>query len=388
MDTVKVLQEKARTAVGYDDFGDESYLDGLGRLISSIESEADVNERGRGMAEYQIVDFLSRRLEVEHWYAKHPEIDEQEIVAPVIGLGLPRTGSTALSAMLGEDPAVRTIRAWESSTPCPPPEAATQHDDPRIAAQLVRMSYTDQIAPRLKVMLPNSPTAPTECQFYMAYDFKSQIFQASFRIPTYVTWLNEEADLVPTYQYVKRVLKLLQWRCPPNRWSLKNPAHIVFIDALDKVFPDARYWMTHRDITKVIPSVTDLYAEFSRPCTDDLDIRWIGEMNMDWTELGMHRVAAFRARGNDSRFFDVEFDEFQSDPIAVITRLYAFLGEELTDTARERMIAWRANSPRDKFGKHEIDLASLAIDLDEIRSRFSFYDSRRGRHAPAAAMAS
>lgn len=40
----------------------------------------------------------------------------------------------------------------------------------------------------------------------------SAVFQAFAYIPTYVEWLNHHADLVPTYAYVKRVLKLLQWR--------------------------------------------------------------------------------------------------------------------------------------------------------------------------------
>ena len=388
MDRVTALLDRAKTAIGHDDFGPESFLEGLGRLVASMDAEARLNEQGRAIAEHQIVEFLGWRLQVEHWYAQHPEIDAEEIVAPVIGLGLPRTGSTALACLLAEDPSVRTVRAWESSAPCPPPEAATEHDDPRIAEQAVRMSFMDQLAPRLKIMLPVSPTAPTECQHYMAYDFKSQIFQASMRIPSYVNWLNESADLVSTYQYVKRVLKLLQWHCPPKRWRLKNPTHILFIDALDQVFPDARYWMTHRDIAKVIPSVTDLYIELSRAFTDEVDVAYIAEMNIRWTELGMHRVAAFRTRGGESRFFDVDFQEVQNDPITIIERLYAFLGEEFTDVARARMIKWRGDTPADKHGRHDYDLAALGLDLDEIRSRFSFYDSGRGRRSAPVELAS
>ena len=377
MNRVAALLERARLATGHDDFGADSFREALDRLVSAMDAEGRLNETGKAMAEHQIVDFLGRRLQVEHWYALHPEIDAEEIVAPLIGLGLPRTGSTALSFMLAEDPAVRSIRSWESSAPCPPPESATEHDDPRIAEQVARMAFSDQLAPRLKTMLPSSPTAPTECQHYMGYDFKSQIFQATLRIPSYVKWLNEEADLVPTYRYVKRVLKLLQWHCPPKRWRLKNPAHILFIDALDQVFPDARYWMTHRDVTKVMPSVVDLYVELSRAFTDDLDIDYIAQMNISWTELGMHRVAAFRRGGADHRFFDIQFAEFQRGPIAVIERLYRFLGEELTDVARVRMIKWRSETPADKHGRHEYDVAALGLDLDALRERFRFYQDEQ-----------
>ena len=49
-------------------------------------------------------------LEVERWHGEHPEIAEQEIAAPLFGLGLPRTGSTALSFLLAQDPARRPLR--------------------------------------------------------------------------------------------------------------------------------------------------------------------------------------------------------------------------------------------------------------------------------------
>jgi len=376
LDRISTLIDRARTATSLRDLGEPSFREGLERLVASVDAQARLNEQGRALFEYQIVDLLSKRLEVEHWYALHPEIDEQQIEAPLIGLGLPRTGSTAFSCMLAADPRVRSIRAWESSAPCPPPETATELDDPRIAAQEQAMVHTALLSPRFQSMLPMTPTAPSECQMYMAQDFRSQVFQATYRIPDYVTWLNNEADLVPTYKHVKRILKLLQWRCPPTRWRLKNPSHIVFIEALDIVFPDARYWMTHRPIEDVIPSVVDLYAELSGPYTDDLDIRYIAEMNVGWTELGLKRVFEFRRNGNDPRFFDVEFSAFQGDPLNTIERLYAFLGEELTDEAHARMVAWRRDTPRNEYERREFDREGLGIDRKSLQARFAFNDER------------
>ena len=216
---------------------------------------------GRAAFDAQIVGLLSNRLQVEHWYHMHPEIDEQQIKAPLIGLGLPRTGSTALSNLLAADPTVRTIRNWEAQWPCPPPESESQYDDPRIAKAEESMARRNRLFPRMKMMVPSTATSPTECQTYMGMNFTSQLFQSSARIPSYVEWLHHKADLAPTYLYAKRVLKLLQWRCPPRAWRLKNPSHILFIDALSQVFPDARFWMTHREVGSVLPSVADLYFE-------------------------------------------------------------------------------------------------------------------------------
>jgi hypothetical protein len=375
MSRVSELLDQARTQTSLHHFGDDGFRGGLEILVRSADEEARLNALGRTVFDGQIVGLLSRRLEVEDWYARHPEIDEQEITAPLIGLGLPRTGSTALSCLLAEDPAVRFIRGWEDARPCPPPQSASEHTDPRIAEMRERGKLMSGLAPRVRAMVPTSPTGPSECQNFMGYDFKSHLFQASVRIPTYSQWLHYEADLEPTYRYVKRVLKLLQWRCPPYRWRLKNPTHIIFIDALDKVFPDARYWMTHRDIASVIPSVSDLYYELSKSLTDDIDQPYLARLNEEVWELGMHRLIKFRDGGRqDGRFYDLYFARVQADPIPEIEGLYAWLGEPLTEEARRRMIAWGQDNPREKHSGP--DMGAFGIDIATLRERFRFYTDR------------
>ena len=373
---IKELLHRAQIATSLNNFGDDSFREGLEILVNSARKEARFSTTGKAAFDAQVVNLLSSRLQVEHWYQLHPEIDEQEITAPLIGLGLPRTGSTALSCLLAEDPAVRCIRNWEAQEPCPPPETATQYTDPRIDAAQQSLARRHAMFPRMKMMVPSTATSPTECQTFMGYDFKSQLFQASANIPSYVHWLNHEADLVPTYHYVKRVLKLLQWRCPPTRWRLKNPSHTLYIDALSTVFPDARFWMTHRDITRVIPSVADLYYELTKGLSDDVDKIAIAQQNTDCWELGMRRMVAFRDAGHDHRFFDVDFAPFQQDPFPILAQLYAFLGEELTTETRARMATWRKNTPRDKHGEHRYDAADFGINLDQLRERFRFYADR------------
>ncbi|MCB2080840.1 MAG: sulfotransferase [Novosphingobium sp.] len=376
MSRVSDLLDAAKAATGFDNFGDDGFREGLEILVESADREARLNDAGRAMFDGQCTLFLSRRLEIEDWYARHPEIDDEEIVAPLMVLGLPRTGSTALHCLLGEDPAVRVMRNWECMMPCPPPEAETYETDPRIALMDEQMKLRDKMTPRMKQMLPSTATSPTEDQVTMGFDFKSQMFQASFRIPTYVEWFNTRADLVPTFEYVKRVLKLLQWRCPPKRWRLKNPTYSLFIDALDTVFPDARYCMTHRDVANVIPSVADLYFEMGRITTDDPDKHWMGSVMADSCELGMHRMIDFRDRGNEHRFFDIHFAPFQKDPYPTLEKLYEFLGEDFTDEARARMKAWRENTPRDKHGRHEYDPADYGLDRQQLREQYQFYTER------------
>jgi hypothetical protein len=373
---VSTIIEGAKSATGLSNFGPDGWQEGLEILTDSANREANLNEMGTASYIGQCTMFLMRRLEIEDWYARHPEIDEQEIVAPLMVLGLPRTGSTALHCLLGEDPDVRVMRNWECMFPCPPPEAATYWSDPRIAMMDENMKMRDVMTPRMKQMLPSTSTSPTEDQMTMGYDFKSQMFQASFRIPSYTDWFNNKADLVPTMHYVKRVLKLLQWRCPPTRWRLKNPTYALLIDALDTVFPDARYAMTHRDVADVIPSVADLYYEMSHKNTDTPDKNWMGATMRESCALGMKRVMAFRDAGNEHRFFDAHFADFQRDPFPHMEKLYAFLGEEFTDDTRQRMAKWRSEQPRGKHGAHEYDPADYGLDKSELRQFYRFYSDR------------
>ena len=235
---VEHLIETAVARTGSDDFGGETWREGLSVLVDSVTRESALNELGESVMTDQIVSLLVNRLEVEQWYARHPEIDEQEIVAPLFGLGLPRTGSTALSFLLASDTARRSLRTWEAGSPCPPPETETEHSDPRIAATQVNIDITNEMFPGFEGMLPTAATGPQECILLMALDFRSQLFEGMASIPSYSSWLLA-CDMEPAYRYHRRVLQLLQWRCPPERWWLKTPAHMHSIDALNRVYPDA-----------------------------------------------------------------------------------------------------------------------------------------------------
>ena len=125
------LMAAAVERTGLDDFGDDSFREGLDILVRALNDEARLNARGEGFVYGRIGNHLCQRLQVEDWYRRHPEIDDVPIDEPLFGLGLPRTGSTALSFLLAQDPHVRYLRSWESAQPCPPP-STVQGDDPRI----------------------------------------------------------------------------------------------------------------------------------------------------------------------------------------------------------------------------------------------------------------
>jgi hypothetical protein len=372
---VDQLLDTAYERAGSDDLGAETWRQGLEVLVGSLNDEAALNEMGRAAMADQIVGYLVNRLQIEQWYQRHPEIDDQQIVAPLFGLGLPRTGSTALSFLLAQDPARRSLRVWEAGQPCPPPETATEHTDPRIAVAQAGIDFTNEMFVGFAGMLPTAADGPQECLLPMALDFRSLIFEGMAAIPTYTSWLLG-CDMEPAYRYHQRVLKLLQWRCPPNRWWLKTPAHMLSIDALDAVYPDARFVMTHRDVAQVLPSVCALYDTLTNILTERPDALATGAHAIEVWRTALERLIDFRDRGNEDRFVDLSFAAVQGDPIGQVEGLYRQLGDEFTDEARRRMADWWAESSKDRSGPGSYSAQTFGLDAATIAEHFGFYYDR------------
>ena len=82
---------------------------------------------------------LVNRLEVEAWYAEHPEVEDVAIRGPVDINGLPRTGTTALADMLSLDPQFRCLRGWEQTKPVPAADRSATRRSTRGAARFEEM---------------------------------------------------------------------------------------------------------------------------------------------------------------------------------------------------------------------------------------------------------
>lgn len=374
------LMEQARSETGLADFGDDSFREGLELLVRSIRNEARLNTAGETYMRQRILGHLKQRLQIEDWYRRHPEIDDVQIKAPLIGLGLPRTGSTALSCLLAEDPRTRALRRFEASEPCPPP-GIVEGPDPRIERDIERNRGH-------KAHTPTGTALPQECQDLMALDFKAQIFLPFAQVPSYAKWLMH-ADLTSTYRYELRTLKLLQWRSPDKPWRLKAPTHILYLTHLIKAFPDARFVMTHRDPAEVMLSVAAVYADIAARFTDHLDRHYHGALNVEQWSIGMQRALAFRDSGNEARFYDIDFRAMHRDPIGEVRGLYAWLGEPVSAEFESGMAAWWKQNAATREPSVPADPQDFGLDLDAIRPLFAEYTARipAWTHRPGAAHA-
>ena len=134
--------------------------------------------------------------------------------------------------------------------------------------------------------------------------------------------------------------------------------------------------MTHRDVTQVVPSVVNLLDVMSEALRSEPLAPDYADNQAGFWERAMRKTIAYRAHGHDHEFFDIQFADMQSDPLGEMQRLYAWLGDDLSDETADGMRAWWQESQRDRQAGHRYDPEDYGIDLDALRRRFAFYSDR------------
>ena len=107
-----------------------------------------------------------------------------------------------------------------------------------------------------------------------------------------------------------------------NRWNLKNPPDIFCLDALTRVYPDARIVWTHRDPARVLASVCSLVATVRSIFSDEVPRPALGEAQLAYWSEGIRRALAFRRREGHGRFVDVQMADLVERPLDTVAQVY------------------------------------------------------------------
>ncbi|MBJ7359215.1 sulfotransferase [Nocardioides sp.] len=381
--TDDLLAEASQRAGGLTDTGDDLTVP-LAFFTEALEQEARLTDFGDLVARERILLHLVNRLNYVEDRKKYPEIAEQRVERPVFIIGFPRTGTTILHDILAQDPASRAPLTWETMFPSPPPEAATFGTDPRIAlaASLMPTPENETESDRIfRAMHPIGAELTQECVVLMGETMVTPLFHNQFRVPTYMDWVDQQADFGPVYDFHLHQLQHLQSRGPAHdRWVLKTGAHMWGLEHLLRVYPDARIVFTHRDPVRSVTSYASLTAHVRRMFSDEVDPFEIAE---DWTarlERVVTRTLELRAAQEfpEASFYDMYFTDFVADQFGVIQDIYRALDLELTDEAARAMQAFIADNPKGKHGLHTYTPEEYGLVPEKIREQFSTYIERFG----------
>ena len=369
-----VLAE-ARWATGLSDFGAEPFRDGL-RALLRTHAENPFSEKGRARSRRRVVNLLATRLRVEAALARHPEILTQRVAHPVVLTGLPRSATSALFNLLGEDAAARPLRLWEAQCPDPLEGRPSASEDPRRAAIDAYYAKGREKHPEWTKIHYTSADTPEECVLLHAYAFHGVQLGIEPLLEPYASWYQAAAaDLRPLYAYQKRLMQLLDWQRPGERWLLKAPAHLWGLDALAATFPDVAIVWTHRDPVACTASACSMTAALMATL-EGIEERWLGPSVLEFYARSLDRGLAARERMDPARVVDVSHDEFVNDALGVAKRIYAHFGLPLTEAALAAFARHAAANPRAKHGRHDYALEEFGLSEARVRERFRVYQER------------
>ena len=368
------LMAAAARAEGLGDFGDGSFRPALQVLVNSIESEANLHPVGAKITRDRLVAALRNRLRLQEWHRMHPDPQGVPLSGPIVITGLQRTGTTLLHRLLASDPRLRALQSWEAMNPAPlrgePLGAPWRIAEARKAER--GLAY---VAPDFFAVHPVQHDAPEEEVMVLDHSFYSTVPEAILRVPTYSSWL-EEQDQTPGYRYLNRALKMLGHGGSEERWLLKTPHHLEYIDTLFAVFPGARVIHTHRDPLQTLGSFCSMVAHGRGVFSDAIDPVEIGRQWGRKTGRMVSRALASRAHLDPAHFHDVRYGDLVADPMAQIRGVYDFLGMDLPAEVLTGIEETRARTPQHRHGKHLYSLAAFGLDEAQIDALFGPYRDR------------
>ncbi len=371
------LLEAAEKQTGLADFGDERFLAPLGVLAGALDDEAGLHAFGRFGVRQLMLQLLRSRLRVEALCRAHPEIEREEIRAPIFIVGLPRTGTTHLHNLIAQDPALRSLPYWESMDPVPADLARGEvsPDDPRIEACQKACDFLHWAAPLFPLMHEMGPHEIHEEVQLLAIDFSTMLFEASYPVPSYRDWYTA-TDQTASYAYLKRLLKVLQWLRGGERWILKSPQHLEQLGPLLSVFPDATIVQTHRDPVRVTASFATLGAYGLRMSCGAIDPHKVGRYWADRIERMLNASVRDRDDVPAAQVVDCRFHEFMADQMGMLRRIYTAAGQPLGEAAEQRFEKYLANRTRGRMGRIDYRLEDFGLDAAERREALGHYQAR------------
>jgi Sulfotransferase family len=377
------------------DWGPGEFEYPLGVLLADY-AVADLNAVGVHILRSGIVHSLRMRLRAHEWIRRHPEILQERIAAPVVVVGMMRSGTTLLQRLLAADARFHCAYGWEVVEVAPRLDhrfADPDSADPRIAVSEARETKSRELAPDLFVIHPMYAREAEEEIVFLADAFLSHVPESGAHLPNYRRWLDEQ-DFTPAYSYLHRMLQFLQWQkrqrsserdWSPKRWVLKSPAHLGYLGELRAEFGDLHLVHMHRDPRTTIASGAGLNATLHAMHADTVDRHRVGAQwlqRMGWTNdraMAVRDTWALQTGGDGALVTDIAFDDAVADPIGQVARVYDAVGLPLTVEAEKAMRTWLKVRPREA-ARPPYALQEYGLRPQEVDERFALYNKRFERY--------
>jgi Sulfotransferase family len=367
---------QAEDCVGVSD-SDRTVRGNLERLIDSLNRNGGLSTEGVTRTQRHLGNDTVNRLEGLKWVRNHPEIAAEAIAAPVFLMGLPRSGTTYFQYLFDRDPRFRLIRTWESLTPSPPPGFDPESALRRRSEWAQRRRREHPTFKGFSALHLYDEDGSDECHAFLEQSFGAAGLHNLFRVPDYFDYIMDELDLVETYRIHKRQLQLLQWRSPPRPWALKYPNHVIAMQEIIEVYPDARFVMTHRDPIQTLASICNMTYNLRALRTGKcVDATQVGMDMAHFVQRHVDRIMEFDRGEHGSQVIHVDYYALIDDPVAALRRIFTGLGIDSPDEVVQAVGQWSRANPKNARGRNDYTLEQWGLQLDVVAEQFAGYMRR------------
>ncbi len=369
---------EACEVAGLSDFGDEWFFANIDALIPALNSQAQLSAAGLYGAQSMIQSALERRLRHIDLIRQHPEILDETVKVRAVLSGLPRTGSTMLHRMLASSPELTAVRWYEAQNYVLLPGEVHGAPEPRRDAAKAILAYMLEAIPELMSIHPMSIDQPDEEVIILGQLFSSSMIESTYFVPDYANWLSEQNPRA-AYEDLIIILKSLQWQDPSRRgkeWVLKTPGHLMALDTVLEVFPDAKIVMTHRDPVSTVPSYCSMIASLYKMGSETISNDMIGRFWIDRLAEWLDRFEQARSKADEARFLDVNYNAQLTDPIGEAGRVLAETGLNATQDINDGMADWVEANRREHRAPHIYDISDFDLNKVQIQNQFRAYIER------------
>jgi hypothetical protein len=361
----RLLQEvqRGRVPLGADDL---AALEGLRLLLADHAANPDLSAMGWMSAQDQIRDRLNNRAVVRDIQAKHPEVRDEPVTAPVFVVGLPRTGTTLTYNLIARSPGNRGPKLWEmTNLGLPRPDAERER---LIAQARKRFSTVAKLSPAWAHLHPLIADSEEEDFMLRAH---TEMYATWGPAPRYLKYV-ADADLTDDYRFLRDALQVMAAGEAPERWVLKHPMNLWRMPEILRAFPDARFVWTHRAPSAAVASGCSMaeatHTMYIKPGRIDL-----GRIGQEWLGIsagGVDRAIALREQLPADAVIDVVYDDLLADPDAVMRGVFDRLDLTWGETDEANLAA-----ALDRTGHrpHAYTLERYGLDEAQVAAAFAAY---------------
>jgi Sulfotransferase family len=356
---------------GLADFGAEDWREPFERFCAALDAEAELNLMGRILTRTDLLMFLEARLRVEDLYRRHPEIEAQEIAAPIWILGQGRTGTSMLQTLMALPPENRTLSICEALFPVDSAAHFAEADH--------RISMWNRVTPEVATIHDFAGHEAIETIMIEALSFQQPAWLNLLGLtPGYTHWIASERGMRPALAYGKRVLKAIQWQNPGRQWVLKSPDAIRYIPEVLAIYPDVRFVWAHRDPVVTLSSAVNMIGTLTWVRSD----RKLGEGIFDAitdpaaAAGSLTQPIAWIEDGTipPGQLVHVQYDDLVADPLAAVAGIYRDLGLAFSADARDAIGAHLTAHPRGSRKPHRYAIGEEKRIAGE-REAFARYEA-------------